>query len=511
MAELLDDRRRAAGSRAGSRAPRPRRSAPRRPRTGPARRPRTASTTSGLASCSGARNTKRTVPSPSASSTSRWSPADRVEFSWAARPARSSSSASRSTWSRCRAISGETTTTGPSSSCAGDLVDRRLPGARGQDGEGVAPGDDGLHRLLLAGPEARRSRGRRGRTRGSGACAPRRSRAAAGVAGEQGGTGSRCPPSSRSTNRGRRRSSHATGRATSAPKVGRCAISAPKVAGGQADIGSPQSCGALGRDRPQTRDCGTEVLLGRGCGTRVRGWPPRTGSPRPRSCSASATTPSGAGSTAAGCPPAARAAARRWSTAPSWPASPPQLHEPPEPGVTRSSSARNRLTGIVTRVVRDTVMAQVEIQAGPFRRRLADVPRGGRRARPRGRRAGGRHGQGHPGQRGRPVNAPSARSSASGLRLPCAPRTGVAGWRSLRAGCGGPRRRRRRQRRLDRHPDRVRRRLAHRRLHRSSASSSRRTTPGSTCSSTSPAARRWPPRSPRARPPTCSPRPTRRR
>jgi molybdopterin-binding protein len=44
-----------------------------------------------------------------------------------------------------------------------------------------------------------------------------------------------------------------------------------------------------------------------------------------------------------------------------------QLHEPPEPGATRSSSARNRLTGIVTRVIRDTVMAQVEIQAGPFR------------------------------------------------------------------------------------------------------------------------------------------------
>ena len=44
-----------------------------------------------------------------------------------------------------------------------------------------------------------------------------------------------------------------------------------------------------------------------------------------------------------------------------------QLHEAPEPGMTRSSSARNRLAGIVTRVVRDTVMAQVEIQAGPFR------------------------------------------------------------------------------------------------------------------------------------------------
>ena len=32
-----------------------------------------------------------------------------------------------------------------------------------------------------------------------------------------------------------------------------------------------------------------------------------------------------------------------------------------------SASARNRLTGIVTRVVRDTGMAQVEIQVGPHR------------------------------------------------------------------------------------------------------------------------------------------------
>ena len=30
-------------------------------------------------------------------------------------------------------------------------------------------------------------------------------------------------------------------------------------------------------------------------------------------------------------------------------------------------SARNRLRGIVTKVTRDTVMAQVELQAGPFR------------------------------------------------------------------------------------------------------------------------------------------------
>lgn len=32
-----------------------------------------------------------------------------------------------------------------------------------------------------------------------------------------------------------------------------------------------------------------------------------------------------------------------------------------------AESARNRFRGIVTRVVRDTVMAQVEVQAGPFR------------------------------------------------------------------------------------------------------------------------------------------------
>jgi molybdopterin-binding protein len=34
---------------------------------------------------------------------------------------------------------------------------------------------------------------------------------------------------------------------------------------------------------------------------------------------------------------------------------------------TEASSARNRLRGIVTAVVKDTVMAQVDIQAGPFR------------------------------------------------------------------------------------------------------------------------------------------------
>jgi molybdopterin-binding protein len=39
----------------------------------------------------------------------------------------------------------------------------------------------------------------------------------------------------------------------------------------------------------------------------------------------------------------------------------------PEPGVTVAASARNRMRGIVTRVLKDGVMAQVELQAGPFR------------------------------------------------------------------------------------------------------------------------------------------------
>ena len=40
--------------------------------------------------------------------------------------------------------------------------------------------------------------------------------------------------------------------------------------------------------------------------------------------------------------------------------------EQPEDGAP-ASSARNRLRGIVTAVTRDTVMAQVDLQAGPFR------------------------------------------------------------------------------------------------------------------------------------------------
>ncbi|HEY0697082.1 MAG TPA: TOBE domain-containing protein [Micromonospora sp.] len=42
------------------------------------------------------------------------------------------------------------------------------------------------------------------------------------------------------------------------------------------------------------------------------------------------------------------------------------LADEPDAGAGRSS-ARNRLRGIVTAVTRDTVMAQVDLQAGPFR------------------------------------------------------------------------------------------------------------------------------------------------
>jgi molybdopterin-binding protein len=44
-----------------------------------------------------------------------------------------------------------------------------------------------------------------------------------------------------------------------------------------------------------------------------------------------------------------------------------EIASPPPPGPVADESARNRMRGIVTRVLKDTVMAQVELQAGPFR------------------------------------------------------------------------------------------------------------------------------------------------
>jgi molybdopterin-binding protein len=44
-----------------------------------------------------------------------------------------------------------------------------------------------------------------------------------------------------------------------------------------------------------------------------------------------------------------------------------QVAATPELGAPVLESARNRFTGLVTRVVKDTVMAQVDLQCGPFR------------------------------------------------------------------------------------------------------------------------------------------------
>jgi molybdopterin-binding protein len=44
-----------------------------------------------------------------------------------------------------------------------------------------------------------------------------------------------------------------------------------------------------------------------------------------------------------------------------------ELADAPPPGRVLGESARNRLSGIVTRVLKDQVMAQVEMQAGRYR------------------------------------------------------------------------------------------------------------------------------------------------
>jgi molybdopterin-binding protein len=44
-----------------------------------------------------------------------------------------------------------------------------------------------------------------------------------------------------------------------------------------------------------------------------------------------------------------------------------QAHAPSDPTPSIGSSARNRLVGLVTKVVSDTVMTQIEVQCGPHR------------------------------------------------------------------------------------------------------------------------------------------------
>jgi hypothetical protein len=55
------------------------------------------------------------------------------------------------------------------------------------------------------------------------------------------------------------------------------------------------------------------------------------------------------------------------STVRSWPGWPSVVATTHGLGSAVAESARNRLTGLVTRVVKDRVMAQVDLQCGPFR------------------------------------------------------------------------------------------------------------------------------------------------
>ena len=88
------------------------------------------------------------------------------------------------------------------------------------------------------------------------------------------------------------------------------------------------------------------------------------------SCSASATTPCAAGPTPAGCDTTDDAAGRRRVDGADLARLAEELAaaaDRADLGPVVAESARNRFRGLVTRVVRDTVMAQVEIQSGPHR------------------------------------------------------------------------------------------------------------------------------------------------
>ncbi len=59
--------------------------------------------------------------------------------------------------------------------------------------------------------------------------------------------------------------------------------------------------------------------------------------------------------------------ARPWSTGAELARLAQEIATAPTIGVPVQESARNRLTGLVTRVIKDEVMAQVDLQCGPFR------------------------------------------------------------------------------------------------------------------------------------------------
>ena len=121
-----------------------------------------------------------------------------------------------------------------------------------------------------------------------------------------------------------------------------------------------RSCGQLVQFRPWIR------LY---CVIAVDTLPPcrRSVFAKPPSCSASVTTPCDAGSTTGRCPRHLDASGRKAIDGAALAAfARANASGAPKDPLSVASSARNRFAGLVTKVVTDKVMAQVEMQCGPF-------------------------------------------------------------------------------------------------------------------------------------------------
>ena len=175
----------------------------------------------------------------------------------------------------------------------------------------------------------------------------------------------------------------------------------------------------------------------------------------------------------------------------------------PDPSDVRRS-ARNRMVGLVTSVLTDTVMAQVEMQCGPHRVVSLMSTRGRARARAGARRAGRGRDQVDERRRGDPGR------DLVKIRVLAA---GAVGLALLIAGCGGgstppARRARARARRAGRRSSTVFAAASLNETFTDARQAVRDRQPrGHGRSSTSPARRTWPSRSSTAPRPTCSPRP----
>ena len=214
----------------------------------------------------------------------------------------------------------------------------------------------------------------------------------------------------------------------------------------------------------------------------------KSASPKPRASWASVTTPSGAGPrTGRSRPSRTTPAGWPWT---GWnsPTSPATRHSCPRtpPGV--GSSARNRFVGLVTGITADKVMAQVELQCGPFRvvslMSSEAVRELGPGTRLRGHRRRQGHHRHHRNTTGKEhhMSIPRVRiSRPAGRRRPCR-RTGrlrcleyrhrhCPTWHNPERQFDGGRRQRRPE--AVRHRDRVRRRIAEGDVHQARPRSSR--------------------------------------